>query len=185
MLYRVFPFDPALDPEPLAVPRSLQGGGRHDNPDHYTALYLSTEPIAAVAERIQAFRGQALDPSDLRLVDGRVWAVAALDDAALPPLIDLDDPRVLVAIDRRPSAVATGHRPTTQRIALERFQAGAVGLSWWSTLEAGWTNVTLFDERLPPGRLPIHGVTPLTTAHSSVIAAADRLGIGLSKAARS
>jgi hypothetical protein len=95
-------------------------------------------------------------------------------------LVELDDPQVLVAIGRRPSEVATGHRPITQALALARFQAGAVGLSWWSILEAEWTNVTLFDVRLPVGGLPVHGVTPLTTSHSSVIAAADRLGIGLS-----
>jgi RES domain-containing protein len=180
VLYRVFPFDPALDPEPLAVARSLQGGGRHDNPGHYTALYLSTEPISAVAERIQAFRGGSLTAADLRLSDGRVLAVAALDDSHVPPLLDLDDPQVLLDIGRRPSEVASGRRRTTQALALERFQAGAVGLSWWSTLESDWTNVTLFDVRLPAGGLPTHEITPLTTSYPSVVAAADRLGINVS-----
>lgn len=180
MLYRVFPLDPAEEPEPLAVARTLQGGGRHDNPDDYTALYLSRQPISAIAERIQAFRGGGMTATDLRLSDGRVLAVAQIDDSGVPPLVDLDDPRVLVDIRRRPSEVATGRRRATQALALERFQAGAVGLSWWSTLEAEWTNVTLFDVRLPEGALRTLGFTVLTTSHPSLIAAADRLGIGLS-----
>jgi hypothetical protein len=180
VLYRVFPFDPARDPEPLAVARSLQGGGRHDNPDRYTALYLSIEPISAVAERIQAFRGDRLTAADLRLSDGRVLAMATLDDSQVPPLVDLDDPHVLVDIGRRPSEVASGRRRRTQALALDRFETGAVGFSWWSTLEAEWTNVTLFDVRLPTGALATQDVTALATSHPAVIAAADRLGIILS-----
>ena len=54
-------------------------------------------------------------------------------------------------------------RAVTQGIAGSIFDEGAGGLLWWSTLEAEWTNVTLFYERAlphvsmmaPPRRLTI------------------------------
>ena len=181
MLYRVFAFDsadPAATAEPFAVPRARQGGGRHDNPDLYTALYASRDAISAVAEFLQPFRGRTIANAAFTRPDGRAMTLATIDDATLPPLVDLDDPAVLVAIGHRPSAVATSVRTTTQRLALDQFQRRAVGISWWSTLEAGWTNVTLFDERLP-GALPVVTLDRLHVGHASVVAAADRLSVGL------
>jgi hypothetical protein len=175
MLYRVFPWDPDSTPDPLAVRRDLQGTGRHDNPEHYGAIYLAKEPISAVAERIQGFRGQILVASDLRRPKGRRLALATIDDSALPELTDLDDPRVLVRLRRRPSRIATGDRRETQSLALDRFAAGDVGLAWWSTLEASWINVTLFDVRVTIDT--VAEVTLLTLSHDSVRAAKDRLGI--------
>ena len=181
MLWRVFPFDwedPAARPQPLAVDRDRQGGGRHDNPDHYGALYLSREPISAVAEFLQAFRGRTIGDQAFARPDGRHITLASLDEGGLPPLVDLDDPSVLVRIGRRPSEVATAVRETTQRLALELFMAEAAGLSWWSTLEAAWTNVTLFDVRIP--RLPdVVSVERLGVDHEVVSAAAERLGVTL------
>lgn len=177
-LYRVFPLAPRRLPRPLDVPRASQGANRHDNPDRYTALYLAREPISAVAEAIQGFRGRTLSDPDLERRDGRRLALVALDDAELPPLIDLDDPAVLAANGWRPSRIATRRRPTTQAIAAALFDDGAVGCSWWSTLEAEWTNVTLFGERI--GRLPLAGpAEALSVRHPAVVAAADHLGVGL------
>ena len=47
----------------------------------------------------------------------------------------------------RPSQVATNRRAVTQPDAARLFDAhpDAAGLRWWSTLEASWINVTLFD----------------------------------------
>lgn len=180
MLYRVFPFTPGTDPDPLSVPRHLQGSGRHDNPEHYTAWYLAREPIAAVAERIQGFRGTVLDDGAFIRRDGARLALATIDDGAWPSLIDLDDPARLVAHRLRPSRVATGDRSVTQRIALDFFEAGETGMSWWSTLEAGWTNVTVFAERIAEWVaeriLPI-SIEPLAIGHPVVRAAADFLAI--------
>lgn len=177
-LYRVFPWAPRRLPRPLDVPRQRQGANRHDNPDRYTALYLSRDPEGAIAEAIQGFRGRTLTDADLERVDGRRLALAALDDAGLPELVDLDDPAVLVAHGWRPSQVATRQRATTQAIAARLFDDGAVGCSWWSALEASWTNVTLFGGRAGP--LGLAGpVEPLTVRHPGVVAAADRLGVAL------
>ena len=178
MLFRVFPLRPGAAPDPLAVPRAAQGGGRHDHPDEYTALYLAREAVSAVAERVQAFRGQEMPASALVRPDGAALALAAIDDAGWPSLVDLDDPGILVAHRLRPSSVATGDRERTQRIALDFFRAGALGLSWWSTLEASWTNVTVFRERLE-APVTIRSVTRLTLRHVVVREAAERLGVGL------
>ena len=178
MLFRVFPVRSGTTPDPLAVPRAAQGAGRHDNPDEYTALYLSRDAVSAVAERMQAFRGVEMPASAFARPDGSVLALAAIDDAGWPDLVDLDDPAVLAAHRLRPSFVATGDRPRTQRIALDFFRAGALGLSWWSTLEASWTNVTVFREHLATG-YPIRSVTRLTLRHVVVREAAERLGVGL------
>lgn len=177
MLYRVFAWDPATDPRPLDVPRSLQGYGRHDNPDHYVALYLARQPVSAVAERVQAFRGGSVTAQDLTRPDGRVLSLAAFDDGGLPELVDLDDPRVLVDLHRRPSQVATSDRRVTQELALDLYLSGATGCAWWSTLEAGWTNVTLFDARLQGGTPPLREAVPLALEDATVQAALDRLGI--------
>lgn len=178
MLFRVFGWAPDTTPEPLRVPRARQGGGRHDDPDRYTALYLAREAVGALAEAIQAFRGHELTLAALVRPDGARRTLAAIDDEDLPPLVDLDDPAVLVARDLRPSVIATGTRRITQGVARRAFDDGAVGLSWWSTLEAAWTNVTLFDVRLP-SLPPVVEVTPLSLDHPALIEAAERLGVRL------
>jgi hypothetical protein len=179
MLYRVCSHLPGARAEPFVVAREFQGGGRHDNPEAYTALYLAREPISAVAERIQGFRGQHLTETVFTRPDGRIDALAAIDDDGWPALVDLDDPAVLAARQLRPSTVATGDRPTTQRLALGLFEEGRPGLAWWSTLEAAWTNVTIFAERLAPADRRLVSVEPLTIAHPVVRLAADHLLIGL------
>lgn len=184
MLYRVFPFVPgagaAEDGGPLHVVRALQGGGRHDNPQAYGALYASRSAQSAVAERIQRFRGRTLAEAHLRRADGTRYALAAIEDEGLDrPLVDLDDPRELVRRDLRPSWVATRDRTVTRPIALSIFAEGAAGLGWWSTLDAEWSNVTLFAERTRR-RLRLAGdPEPLTLVMPALRAAARALGIRL------
>jgi len=177
-LYRVFPWAPRRFVRPLDVPRERQGANRHDNPDLYTALYLSRDAVSAIAEAIQAFRGRTLSDRDFERSEDRRLALATLDDSAVPPLVDLDDPAVLVAHGWRPSQVATRQRATTQGIARGLFQEGAAGCAWWSALEAEWTNVTLFGRRGGPMRLAA-ATEPLSVTHPGVIAAAARLGVSL------
>jgi len=149
------------DGGPLFVPRIHQGKGRHDKPNRYGAWYCSRSQVSAVAESIQRYRRQTLEDRDFARPDGRTSAIVTLalsDDAFI---IDLDDPQALVARHLRPSQIATLRRDVTQQIAVSLFDEGAAGISWWSTLEATWTNVTLFHERVirhirmtaPPRRL--------------------------------
>jgi RES domain-containing protein len=185
VLYRVFPYRQGAGvTEPggaLFVGRDRQGMGRHDNPDRYGALYVSRAAESAIAERIQAFRGQELAEADLRRVDGTVLALATIDDGGLRGLVDLDEPRELVRRRLRPSGVATGNRTATQRLALDLHAEGIPGFAWWSTLEASWANVTLFAEAAA-GSLRL-AADPLALALDvpELRLAAETLGVGLSR----
>jgi len=181
VLYRAFALAPgaALSAPggALFVARVAQGAGRHDNPAHYGALYASRSAVSAVAEVLQQFRNQTLAEEDLSRAGGRRLALATIDES-LASLVDLDDPAVLLERALRPSAVATRERRVTQRIALDAFERGATGLSWWSTLEASWVNVTLFAERAGSPALALEPES-LSLSHAAVREAADELGIEL------
>lgn len=90
--------------------------------------------------------------------------------------MDLDEPAVLLANALRPSEVATRRRDRTQAQAVTLFGAHpqAVGLRWWSTLEASWINLTLFDVRAPAS---VDEPTPLALTHDLVAEAARTLGL--------
>lgn len=190
MLYRVFRaldgVAPAARGGPLFVPRDRQGAGRHDSPGRYGAFYAARSAEAAVAETIQAFRGRDLSPEDLELADGSRLALATYDDSALGALTDLDEPAVLVVEGWRPSGVASRDRAVTQAMAMRAYEAGALGLSWWSTLDSAWTNVTLFAERaIGPGAVIDDGAAePLSLKHPALVAAADHLAIPLARRRR-
>ena len=153
-LYRVLPWDVSANPEesggPLWFPREFQGPGRHDNPDAYGALYVSADAVCAVAERLASFRGQDITPLHLTH-SGRALALAEIDLLDEEPVLDLNDPQVLVEEGLRPSQVATMQRRVTQRFALDLFQrySDLAGFAWWSTLEASYRNVTLYDRTAP------------------------------------
>jgi hypothetical protein len=182
MLFRVFPMIEGARPGdpggPLFVSRALQGGSRHDDPSRYGVLYTSRSPESAVAEALQAFRGGELAARHL-VRTGRPLTIAAIDDAGLDDLPDLDDPAQLVRRGLRPSTVATFDRPTTQAIASAIFDEGSPGFAWWSTIEASWINVTLFAERATPSLGISEAPEALTLGHPVVRAVAARLGFAL------
>jgi hypothetical protein len=180
ILFRCLAWDRAARPRarggPLWFPRMLQGNGRHDNPTLYGCLYLSVEPISAVAEQVERLVGTSLEAVDL-VRRGLPLALAAItleDDVSL---LDLDDPAVLVGEGMRPSKVATNDRSVTQAGAAEIFAGHpkAAGIRWWSTIEALWPNLTLFDraEEL----LTVEDVQPLELGDEVVVEAADYLGL--------
>ena len=122
------------------------------------------------------FRGiRALEERHLRRF-GRPLALAsfALDEAAL---VDLDDPKVLQRRRLRPSEVATGHGGVTQRQAAALYASpeAPAGLRWWSSLEASWLNVTLFDRVLD--QLRLGQVRELRLVDPEVRDATDFLGL--------
>jgi hypothetical protein len=164
---------------PLFVPRSHQGAGRHDAPDRYGAWYCTTEPTAAVAERIQAFRGQTVTDGDFARLGNLRLALVAMVLSTSVRLIDLDEPAELTARAWRPSLVATRRRSVTQQMGRTLFDEGAVGFSWWSTLSAEWTNITLFYERAVRYVRIVGAPRPLATSMLEVQRAADDLGVRL------
>jgi hypothetical protein len=180
ILYRCFAWNAAARHDatdgPLWFPTIFQGEGRHDNPDAYGCLYLSDRPVSCVVEQLAAFRGQRLSPALLRR-RGLPLALAAieLDDKAI--VLDLDDPATLGRERLRPSRVATRDRSVTQpqALALYRRHPTAAGLQWWSSWEALWANVTIFERARRVLRL--QGVDELTIDHEAVADAADVFGL--------
>jgi RES domain-containing protein len=162
---------------PLWFPRIFQGDGRHDNPDIYGCLYLADRAVSCIAEQLAAFRGQRLTTSMLRR-RGLPLALAdiELDDRATV-VIDLDDPVVLRRERLRPSRVATRSRAITQpqALALYRAHPDAAGIRWWSTLEALWVNVTVFDRA--HSSLQLSGIRELTLSDPALHEAAERFGL--------
>ena len=161
---------------PLWFPRIYQGEGRHDNPDAYGCLYLADRPISCIVEQLAAFRGQRLVASILRR-RGLPLAVADLELDDNSTLIDLDDPVVLKGEGLRPSRVATRDRSVTQPQALALFNRhrGIAGLRWWSSWEALWANVTLFDRVVP--KLRLADIRVLTLDDPALLQAADFFGL--------
>jgi hypothetical protein len=162
----------------LWFPRPYQGEGRHDNPAAYGCLYLSEQPLSCVVEQLARFRGQRLTAALLRR-RGLPLALAELELPDDARLVDLDDPVVLRRERLRPSGVATRQREITQpqALALHEGHAEDVGLRWWSTFEAQWLNVTLFDRAASSLRLV--SVRALEVADDEIAAAAEVLGLRL------
>jgi hypothetical protein len=162
----------------LWFPRLYQGEGRHDNPAVYGCLYLSEQPLSCVVEQLARFRGQRLTAALLRR-RGLPLALAELELPDGAQLVDLDEPSVLRRERLRPSRVATRERVVTQpqALALHQKHADAAGLRWWSTFEAQWLNVTLFDRAAPGLRLV--SVRALEVADDEISVAADVLGLRL------
>jgi hypothetical protein len=180
ILHRCFAWDRAACPDaqdgPLWFPRIFQGEGRHDNPDTYGCLYLADRAVSCVVEQLAAFRGQRLTASLLRRRSlPLALATIELDEAAT--VIDLDDPAVLRRERLRPSRVATRSRTVTQpqALALYHEHADAAGLRWWSTWEALWANVTVFDRAA--GSLRLTDVRELTLDDPVVLEAGEFFGL--------
>ncbi|HYY33345.1 MAG TPA: RES domain-containing protein [Gaiellaceae bacterium] len=183
ILFRCFAWDEAAAARarggPLWFPRMLQGDGRHDNPALYGCLYVSTEPVSAAVERLARLAGTSLAQSDL-VRRGYPFALAAVELSDRAELVDLDDPAALVREELRPSRVATNERSVTQVQAGELFERhpNAAGLRWWSTFEALWANVTLFDRAEP--LLEVADVKPLEVGDDVVREAGEFLGLPVS-----
>jgi hypothetical protein len=155
-------------------PRLFQGSGRHDNPDAYGCLYVTDRAVSGIVEQLARFRGNRLLPSFL--VRRRLPLAVAqleLDDAAT--IVDLDDPSELVRRRLRPSHVATRQREVTQPQALAAHAEGADAVSWWSTYEALWTNLTVFDRAVPS--LRVVEVRELSLGDPALVEAAEFLGM--------
>ena len=180
ILYRCFAWNAAAGDTsrdgPLWCPREFQGEGRHDNPDLYGCLYLADRAVSAIVEQLARFRGQRLSAALLRR-RGLPLGLAELELSDGAELIDLDDPAVLRRERLRPSAVATRDRGITQPQArrLHARHSASAGLRWWSTYEAQWMHVTLFDRAIRD--LSLRRVRALTVEDPDVAGAAERFGM--------
>jgi hypothetical protein len=181
IVWRVLPVDAAAARDaaggPMWFPREHQGAARHDNPAAYGCLYAAQEPVSAIAEALSPFRGRGALTAAMFKRAGRALSLVALELREPDGLLDLDEPATLAAEGLRPSQVATRVRATTQRDALRLFEGhrGATGLRWWSTIEASWLNVTIFDRA--GRRLHVRSVDTLDVHHEAVLGAAVELGL--------
>ena len=182
ILYRCSALDRdagVTDPDgPLWFPRVFQGSGRHDNPDRYGCLYVAETAVAGVVESLARFRGTTFSPAMLRR-RGLPLALVELElgPAAAETLVDLDDPAILLREALTPSRVATRQRAITQVIAADLWatRSEAAGLRWWSTFEASWLNVTLFDRGAR--HLGVVAVRELSATDSLLTEARELLGL--------
>jgi RES domain len=182
ILYRCFAWDRDVEASApggaLWFPRPLQGEGRHDDPGRYGCLYVSEEPVSAVAEQLAPLAGTRLEAADL-LRAGLPLALAALRLPEVARILDLDEPQVLAEEALRPSLVATRDRERSQADAalLHERHPNAGGLRWWSALDPAWTNVTLFDR--VGEELAVEEVATLALADDVVGEAASFLGLAV------
>jgi hypothetical protein len=149
ILYRVLPFLANARPdEPggaLYVPR--QGGGRLDNPELYSVLYLSDAASGAIAEAFGRFPEWtpavlAGSPS----LPGSTRAIARYRLADEAPLCDLDDPEQLKRLRLRPSEVVSRDYSRTRAWAGRIYeQRQWIGARWWSYYDPRWASVGLWD----------------------------------------
>ncbi len=181
ILWRLLPWasdaPPAGPGGALWFPRELQGAGRHDNPARYGCVYAAERLVSAVAEALAPFRGTGRLAAAMLLRGGLELALAELRLDEEAELVDLDSPQVLADVRLHPSEVATNVRAVTQAQAERIFdeRPDVMGLRWWSTLEASFINVTLYDRAAP--RLRFTQATPLTLSHPAVVEAAEMLGL--------
>jgi hypothetical protein len=178
ILWRCFAWDGEAAPgEPGApdwFPRALQGSGRHDNPDVYGCLYVTDREASGIVEQLARFRGNRMLPSFL-VRRGLALALAQLELGDAVTVVDLDDPSELARRRLRPSRVATRQRELTQPQALAAYADGADALSWWSSHESLWTNVTVFDRAAPS--LRVTDVRVITFGDAALAEAAEFLGM--------
>jgi hypothetical protein len=183
IFYRVFDWDRvskgAKPGGPCYVPRARQGSGRHDIPERDGVLYVALNAVSAVAEAIQAYRNQMVDNEDFEIEGHKIQALSSMESIRKLRLIDLTDPRELARRSIRPAQVATRDRSVTQQLALSLFEERVDGFLWWSTLEAAWTNATLFQGRVMKKLRLSHAVKPLSIDLPEVVAAARHLNIRL------
>lgn len=182
ILWRVLPWLAEARPgDPggaLWFPRELQGAGRHDNPHLYGCLYAGESPVSPIAEALAPFRGASGLSDGMLVRSGVRLALAELSLSDDSQILDLDDPRVLLDVELRPSRVATNERAVTQADAARLFATvpTPAALRWWSTIEANLVNLTLFDRA--QAALDVTGVSPLRRDDVTVREAAALLGLG-------
>src|SRR5580658_4195432 len=130
-----------------------------------------------LVEALAPFRATGRLSASMLVREGQPLALTRLELDDHGGLVDLDSPQVLIDVGLRPSQVATGARTVTQAYAERIFDEHphALGLRWWSTIEASFTNLTLYDRAVPHMRFI--EATRLTVEHQAVREAAAVLGL--------
>ena len=121
------------------------------------------------------FRNQTLDDGD----NGMARAMAHYHLASGVKLVDLNDPNVLRELHLKPSEVATMERSMTQALSRRLHEKNSAGFTWWSSLEASWVNVTLFQSRVRDRMKLTDKIRPLSIRMKEVQEAARWMKVRL------
>ena len=142
--------------------------------------YLAEQPVHAVCESLQAFRGRDFSDAMLRRF-GRPLAIVGIElpDDIREGIVDFDDPAQLTRFGVAPSVLASEDRERTQAVAAMTYASGATGLRWWSALSGDWHSVVLFLDRAPVERMEIDRPEVLTREHAAVVSACRFLAMRL------
>jgi len=147
-----------------------QGGGRLDNPELYSVLYLSDSAAGAIAEafgRFPEWNSAVLAGSPS--LPGSFRAVARYQLSDRVPLCDLDDPAQLIRLNLRPSEVVVRDYFRTRVWARRIYdQRKWSGVQWWSYYDSEWTSIGLWDV----SKLSISDVEILSLDHPALVEAA-------------
>jgi hypothetical protein len=109
-------------------------------------LYLAAAPEGSIGE---AFGNLTVWTPAMLAFPGlpgsvRTLGVYRIDETA-HPLLDLDDPKVLVARSLRPTHVVIRNRPRTQQIAADIYnETKWAGIQWWSFHRPQWVVMALW-----------------------------------------
>ena len=149
IVYRVFPHLPGTAPGTAGHPTYVhtpQGAGRWDNPGRYAAFYCAATADGAVGETFAHLSqwSTAMLPFPALAGAQRALGIYEIDEEH-HPILDLDDPKALVARALRPSEVVVRNRPHSQAIALGIFEEGKwSGIGWWSMHRPQWALRVIF-----------------------------------------
>ena len=141
-LWRIFPWDRvAAEGAPFGAshvtPRQVSG--RFDLGGAPPVLYLGESAVHAIGEKIQRYRGQTLEPADLREFGKPLSLVEATVVAPPASIVDLCDPAELVRFGCRPDQLMSRDVLRTQSIARKLYEGGLGGFRVWSALTGDWT----------------------------------------------
>jgi hypothetical protein len=156
VLYRVFPYlKTAPDDAPGgALYTPGRGGGRIDNPELYSALYLSDAAAGAIAEAFGRFPvwtaamlgGSPSLPGSARAIAH--YELTGDEPVRNLPVCNLDDARQLLAFKLRPSDVVTRDYTRSRTWAKRIYSTGRwSGVRWWSYYEPKWASFGLWNLR--------------------------------------
>lgn len=182
--WRVFPWNPRVaDGEPFTA-AFVPGGqayGRFDLPGEDAGVrYYAESPEHAIAEKIVRLRNQSIDDADLLEFGFRLALVEVrIDVPTRTPVFDLCSAESLRSLRIEPDETAFRDRRSTQGISQRIYDAGYVGLRWWSVFRGEWHTFALYTERVPSDRLRFEDPDPLTLDHPALRETADELGIAI------
>jgi hypothetical protein len=172
LLFRVLPYlrsaRSGRPGHPLYEPPG-QRGGRIDHPDYYV-WYLARDPEGAVGETFGNLHTWTPSMFVTPFLSGGARALGVYELPDDVRLLDLDDPRALLARKLRPTTVVRRDLAVTQAWGHAIWAEGRWdAVSWWSYHHPGWPVVASW------ARPRLVRVEPLSLDHEAVQAAAATL----------